>query len=133
MKLAWLIFAAAIASGNYPEEAQKFIDTPNPIICEVERPRKVKVGVKIYSQDSKAWFVRIFTKDGEELEIWLNYDENKFLAYYRPDKVFYRVGNGWLDKDRVKKDLADELDQRLKFTKQESSRLDACYKKKSKK
>lgn len=123
-------FDRAESFENYPEKIKRLIEGVEPEICELEKPRKV--GAKLYRREDEDWFIRIFTKNGEELEIWLNYDDTKFFAFYVPDKVFYKINHKWLDRNSVSKETAEELDNRLKFTPKELRFLGSCFKKKFK-
>lgn len=115
---------------NYPAEIRELMDGLEPAVCELERPRKV--GAKLYRREDEDWFIRIFTNNSEELEIWINYDDTKFFAFYVPDKIFYKIDNKWLEKNSVSKEISEELDKRLKFTIKELKFLGSCFKKKFK-
>src|SRR3990167_940199 len=117
---------------NYPSKIQELIEKADQkVVCETEKPRRV--GTIFYRKTKKDWLVRIFTKDGQELEIWQNDNEHWLTGYYSPDKVFYNVpGRGWINQRNVPPDDAEKFDKRLKFTRDELKFFKSCLEEKNK-
>lgn len=116
---------------TYPEEVTRLIKEANiKLVCETSEPRKV--GTILYKNKRADWVLRVFTKEGKELEVWLNY-KTGFLSAYFPDKVFYlKDQNGWVDKDSISAKEAKRLDKQLKFSQEEINFFQTCLDKKSK-
>lgn len=93
-------------------------------ICELESPRRV--GVFLYADKKEGWLIRVFTYDGEEKEIWINY-EDKFLMLYFPDKIYYKLNGAWIDKNDLPKKEAKRLKKSLKFTDEENEFMKNCF------
>jgi len=129
MKIAFLIAMAAILPAQYPEEIENFIKKADQkIVCERERPRKV--GAAFYLGNGTGRLVRIFSKNGEELEIWLNYDTSRLFYYIFPDKIFYNIPEkSWISRESLKDEESDALDQRIKFTRSETQFFITCLEK----
>lgn len=126
-----LVFASDSLARGYPKDVEKFEDIEKLIkdaniktVCEKKAPRAV--GTIIYRNDKTEWLVRIFTKNGEELEVWFNKKITYWGAFY-PDKIFYKTPDGnWIDKDKITSDEAYELDSRLKFETKEKLFFKKC-------
>lgn len=126
-----LVFASDSLAKGYPKDVEKIEDLLKFInnadiktICEKKNARTV--GTIIYRNNKTEWLVRIFTKNGEELEIWFNKKITYWGAFY-PDKIFYKTPDGnWIDKDKISSDEAYELDSRLKFDMEEKMFFKKC-------
>lgn len=129
--LLLLVWQLSEATTPYPPEIQKRINGASaPMVCEKETPRKVST-ISYRKYDEK-WLIRIFTKDGEELEIWLNESMPKnriafYLALARHDKAYYHVDGQWLDQDAITEEEAKQLDRRIKFTGEEKRFFHECF------
>lgn len=126
-----LIFASDSFAKGYPKDVEKFEDVEKFIkdaniktVCEKKVPRVV--GTIIYRKGGAKWVVRVFTKNGEELEVWFNKKQTYLGAFY-PDKIFYNTPmKRWTDKDTLSLDEAYELDARLKFEMEEKLYFKKC-------
>lgn len=125
-----LIWQLSEAAPPYPLEIQQRIKEATKITCEIQTPRKVST--IFYREVYANWLIRVFTKDGEELEIW--FDEsipippNPF-ALFLPDKIYYYENGQWLDQNALSDEEARRLDRRLKFTGAERRFLKECFEK----
>ena len=121
-----LLFTSSSFANKYPDEIDKFVKkATTKIVCEKESPRRI--GTIVYKRSDAKWLIRIFTKNGEEMEIWFN---KKIIfqwqAFY-PNKIFYNVlGQGWIDKDGISYEEAEKLDARLKFNSEEIEFFKTC-------
>ena len=127
-----LFFVSDSFAKGYPKDVEKFEDITKFIkdaniktVCEKKNPRTV--GTIIYRNDGASWLVRVYTKNGEELEVWFNKKLTYWGAFY-PDKIFYNIPDKglWVDKDTISPDEAYELDSRLKFVMEEKSYFKKC-------
>lgn len=129
--LSLLVWQLSEAVVPYPPEIQSRIEGAGaPVICKKETPRKV--GTITYWQHSTNWLIRIFTKDGEELEIWLNESmpKNRIAFYFAlalHDKAYYHIDGQWLDQDAITEEEAKRLDRRIKFTGEEKGFFHECF------
>lgn len=114
---------------EYPDEIRNLVDRVPVVYCEKNFPRKVRVDA--YAGKKENWVVRVFAKDDDELEIWLNYGRSIFWEYY-PDKIFYFSSPLWVDAADISAEEAARLDRRLKFTEEELSFFKKCFKDKLK-
>lgn len=122
-----LIFFASNSSANkYPDEIDKLIKkTTSKIVCEKDNPRRV--GTIIYKRDGAKWLIRIFTKNGEEIEIWFNKKITFAWQAFFPNKIFYNIkDSGWIDKENISSEEAEKLDARLKFDSEEIEFFKKC-------
>ncbi|OHA09700.1 MAG: hypothetical protein A3H69_05960 [Candidatus Sungbacteria bacterium RIFCSPLOWO2_02_FULL_47_9] len=124
-------YAVPVGDEKYPEKIKgKITEADTRIVCERNSPRKV--GTILYMDSKKNWLVRVFTKDGVEMEAWYNSDMNAWFAAYNPSKIYYRRESGvWVDAEGLSESERDALDHRIKFTSGELSFFSDCFKKKS--
>lgn len=121
-----LSFASDCLARAYPDEIEKLVKkATTKIVCEKNNPRRV--GTIIYKKDDAKWLIRIFTKDGEELEIWFSKKiVFKWQAFF-PNKIFYNASDkGWIDKASISTEEAAKLDERLKFDSEEMEFFKTC-------
>lgn len=136
------IFCAAISASafvpsdpHYPDIIKKRItEADTRLVCETTSPpASRRVGTILYKNSKKNWLVRVFTKDGVEMEAWYNSDMNKWFAEYRPSDIFYRQSDGmWIDANTLSSGERYEQDMRLKFTTDEMEFFKKCFKEKKK-
>jgi hypothetical protein len=121
--LVWQISEAA--PSPYPPEIQKLIEEAAKVTCEIQAPHKV--GVIAYMRPNEEWFVRIFTEDGQEMEMWFNESASRFaLMFGITDKIYFYENGQWLDQDTLPEDKAKRLARRLKFKSEEKQILMGC-------
>jgi len=129
MKIALTLFLAAIFIAQFPDEIERLINrSEQKIVCERNKPRRI--GTVFYLGNGTKRLIRIFSKNGEDLEIWLNYDTSRPFYYIFPDKIFYHAKeSGWVSRESLKDEASDALDQRIKFTRSETQFFITCLEK----
>lgn len=132
--LALLVWQLSAEAAAYPPEIQQRIEKADTqFICERDEPRKVSTIV--YLKRDEDWLVRIFTKDSEYLEIWLNESVLwspiwLWFSLATADKIYYYTDKQWLDQNDLPEEESQRLYDRLRFTGSERSSFIECFKQK---
>lgn len=127
-----MILLLVLLLSQYPEDIRSYIEKADiQAVCEADQS-SVK-SVMIYRNSREKWLIRVFIKNGEAREIWLNQHVLFKIFIHIVDKVYYRTEGGrWIDKDTLTKQEADALDAQIKFNKKEIATLEKCFEKKLK-
>lgn len=129
-----VLFAGTSAQAEaapYPEPMRVLMgENAQKIVCELNNGKSTIFYYSRYRSEhppngTAERLVRVYAKNGEELEAWVNHDDKRLndkgkltrSALWKPDKIYYRTPEeGWIDKDRLDSEKSEYLAQRITFS-----------------